>query len=116
MTNAEAQGYRPTWKLDHDTLQDKATFTLLMSFSIWKLIEQWSHTLSSMGQEQQRWRRNAPWAMLCFAFSVVFSFNLISCDREQNFQGIWVQYAAHKSPRNIFQPVFTKFLGSVDYF
>lgn len=97
--HAKAQGYSPTWNLDQDTLQGKATFTLLMSFSIWKLIEQRSHTLSSMGQEQQRWRRNTPRAMLCFAFSVLFSFNLISCDHEENFQGFWVQYTTHESPR-----------------
>lgn len=51
--HAKAQGYSPPWNLEQGALQGKVTFTLLMSFSIWKLVRQQSHTVLSTGQQQQ---------------------------------------------------------------
>lgn len=49
---AKVQGHNP-WNLEQGALQGKVTFTLLTDFSIWKLIEQQSHIVLSMGQQQQ---------------------------------------------------------------
>lgn len=93
--HAKAQGYSAPWNLEQGALQGEVTFTLLMGFPIWKLIEQQSHTVPSMGQQQQLLKtyHSLSNAVLCIFCCFQFKFHFLQSWTEL----LWVLSAIHCS-------------------